>query len=124
MEIPEIFESEYRFCEILWEHEPVLSSALVGLCRDKLGWKKSTTYTVIKRLSQRGIVKSKNAVVTALVSREEVQSARSREFVEKNFSGSLPGFIAAFTQKCKVSKQDAAEISRMLDEALAREEKK
>lgn len=124
MEVPEIFESEYRFCEILWEQEPVLSSELVRLCAQKLGWKKSTTYTVIKRLSQRGVVKSENAVVTALVAREEVQAARSREFVEKNFSGSLPGFIAAFTKKGRLSERDAAQIRKMLDDCLEQEKRK
>ena len=73
MEIPKIFESEYRFCEILWENEPVSSSELVRLCNEKLEWKKSTTYTVIRRLSERGILKSEGAVVTSLVSREDVQ---------------------------------------------------
>ena len=99
METPKIFESEYRFCEILWENEPVTSSELVRLCNERLEWKKSTTYTVIRRLSERGVLKSEGAVVTSLVSREEVQSAESAEVVERTFSGSLPSFIAAFTRK-------------------------
>ena len=104
MEIPKIFESEYRFCEILWENEPVSSSELVRLCNEKLEWKKSTTYTVIRRLSERGILKSEGAVVTSLVSREDVQSAESAEVVDRTFSGSLPSFIAAFTRKKQLSK--------------------
>ena len=75
MEVPKIFESEYRFCEILWENEPVTSSELVRLCREKLEWKKSTTYTVIRRLSERGVIKSEDAIVTSLVSREDALSA-------------------------------------------------
>ena len=99
MEVPKIFESEYRFCEILWEHEPVTSSELVRLCNEALEWKKSTTYTVIRRLSERGVLKSEGAVVTSLISREDVQSAESAEVVERTFSGSLPSFIAAFARK-------------------------
>ena len=80
METPKIFESEMRFCEILWQHQPVKSAELVRLCADQLGWKKSTTYTVIKRLTDRGVVRTENAVVTALVRREDVQSAEKHNF--------------------------------------------
>ena len=115
MEIPKIFESEYRFCEILWENEPVSSSELVRLCNEKVEWKKSTTYTVIRRLSERGILKSEGAVVTSLVSREDVQSAESAEVVDRTFSGSLPSFIAAFTRKKQLSKQEVDEIQKIID---------
>lgn len=115
METPKIFDSEYRFCEILWEHEPVSSSELVRLCREKLDWKKSTTYTVIRRLSERGVVQSRDAIVTSLVSRQEVLSAQSAQVVEKSFAGSLPDFIAAFTRKKKLSRQEIEEIRRMID---------
>lgn len=115
METPKIFESEYRFCEILWEHEPVTSSELVRLCREKLDWKKSTTYTVIRRLSERGVVRSEDAIVTSLVSRQEALSAESAQVVEKSFAGSLPDFIAAFTRKKKLSRQEIEEIRRMID---------
>ncbi|MCM1182800.1 MAG: BlaI/MecI/CopY family transcriptional regulator [Roseburia sp.] len=115
MEIPKIFESEYRFCEILWENEPVSSSELVRLCSEKLDWKKSTTYTVIRRLSERGVLKSEDAVVTSLVSREDAQSAESAEVVERTFSGSLPSFIAAFTRKKNLSEQEIDEIQRIID---------
>ena len=115
MEIPKIFESEYRFCEILWENEPISSSELVRLCNEKLEWKKSTTYTVIRRLSERGILKSEDAVVTSLVSKEDVQSAESAEVVERTFSGSLPSFIAAFTRKKNLSKQEIDEIQKIID---------
>lgn len=83
MSIPKIFESEYRFCLILWECEPIKSSELVKLCKDKLGWKPTTTYTVIKRLSERGVVKNENTVVSSLVSREQAQAAEIDEMVEK-----------------------------------------
>lgn len=112
---PKIFESEYRFMEILWEREPVSSSELVRLCLEKLEWKKSTTFTVIKRLSDRGVIKSENAVVTSIISKEEAQSAESMEIVEKNFSGSLPQFVAAFTRKRELTAQEIAEIQRIID---------
>ena len=115
MEVPKIFESEYRFCEILWENEPVISSELVRLCREKLEWKKSTTYTVIRRLSERGVIKSEDAIVTSLVSREDAQSAESTEIVERTFSGSLPSFIAAFTRKKNLSRQEIDEIQKIID---------
>ena len=115
MEVPKIFESEYRFCEILWENEPVTSSELVRLCREKLEWKKSTTYTVIRRLSERGVIKSEDAIVTSLVSREDAQSAESTEIAERTFSGSLPSFIAAFTRKKNLSRQEIDEIQKIID---------
>lgn len=114
METPKIFESELRFCEILWEHQPVRSSELAHLCAEKLGWKKSTTYTVIKRLTERGVVQTEDAVVTALVSRDQVQRAESRAFVERNFSGSLPGFLNAFVGGRGLSAEEADELRRMI----------
>ena len=115
MDTPKIFDSEMRFCEILWQHEPVRSSELVRLCAEELGWKKSTTYTVIKRLTERGVVKTENAVVTALVDREEVQRAESRAFVQRNFSGSLPGFLTAFVGGKGLTAEEADELRRMID---------
>ena len=114
METPKIFDSELRFCEILWEHQPVRSSELAHLCAEKLGWKKSTTYTVIKRLTERGVVQTEDAVVTALVSRDQVQRAESRAFVERNFSGSLPGFLNAFVGGRGLSAKEADELRRMI----------
>ena len=115
MTAPKIFESEYRFCSILWEHEPVGSTELVKLCREQLGWSKSTTYTVIKRLSERGVLQCENAVVTSLVSRDDVQAAEIDELVEKKFGGSLPAFIAAFTKHKKLTPAEIAEIRKMID---------
>lgn len=114
METPKIFDSELRFCEILWEYQPVRSSELAHLCAEKLGWKKSTTYTVIKRLTERGVVQTEDAVVTALVSRDQVQRAESRAFVERNFSGSLPGFLNAFVGGRGLSAEEADELRRMI----------
>lgn len=115
MDTPKIFESEYRFCEILWAHEPVSSSELVKLCSEQLEWKKSTTYTVIRRLSERGVLKSENAVVTSLVTKDEVLAAESMEVVEKTFSGSLPSFIAAFTRKKELTEKEIEEIHEIID---------
>lgn len=115
METPKVFESEYRFCLILWEHEPIKSSELVNLCREQLGWKPTTTYTVIKRLSERGVLKNENTVVSALVSKDEVQAAEINEMVEKTFEGSLPAFIAAFTKHQKISEKELDAVQEMID---------
>lgn len=123
MDTPKVFESEYRFCLILWENEPINSTKLAKLCNERLGWSRTTTYTVIKRLSQRGVVKSENAIVTSLVSKDEVQAAELDELMEKTFEGSVPAFIAAFTRRRRLSGEDLAEIREMLDK-VAEEEKK
>ena len=115
MNTPKVFESEYRFCLILWEHEPVKSSELVNLCKEQLGWKPTTTYTVIKRLSERGILQNENTVVTSLVSKDEVQAAEINEMVEKTFEGSLPAFIAAFTKHQKISDAEIDAVQQMID---------
>ena len=115
METPKVFESEYRFCLILWEHEPIKSSDLVNLCKEQLGWKSSTTYTVIKRLSERGVLKNENTIVSALVTKDEVQAAEIDELVEKKFEGSLPAFVAAFTKHQKISEEEIDEVQRMID---------
>lgn len=115
MGTPKIFESEYRFCLILWEHEPVKSSELVGLCREKLGWKPTTTYTVIKRLAERGVLKNENTVVTSLVSKDAVQTAEIEELVEKKFEGSLPAFVAAFTRHREMTEEEIDQVQRMID---------
>lgn len=115
MEIPKVFESEYRFCLILWEHEPIKSTELVNLCKEQLGWKPTTTYTVIKRLSERGVLKNENTIVTSLISKDEVQAAEINEMVEKTFEGSLPAFVAAFTKHQKMSEEELDEVQRMID---------
>lgn len=115
MDTPKIFESEYRFCLILWEHEPVKSSELVALCKEKLGWKPTTTYTVIKRLSERGVLKNENTVVSSLVSKDEVQAAELNEMLEKTFEGSLPAFIAAFARQQRISDAEIDAVQQMID---------
>ncbi len=115
MESPKIFESEYRFCLILWEHEPVNSTRLVELCRGQLGWSKATTYTVIRRLAERGVVKNENAMVTALISKDQAQEARLEEMVEETFEGSLPAFIAAFSRSRKLSRAEVDQLRQLID---------
>ena len=115
MNTPKVFESEYRFCLILWGNEPVKSSKLVELCKEQLGWKPTTTYTVIKRLSERGVLKNENTVVTSLVSKDEVQAAEINEMVEKTFEGSLPAFVAAFTRHQKLSEKEIDAVQQMID---------
>lgn len=115
METPKIFESEYRFCLILWEHEPVNSTKLVELCKEQLGWSKATTYTVIRRLSERGVLVNENTIVRALISKAEAQSSRVEELVEETFQGDLPAFIAAFARGRKLSRQEADELRALID---------
>ncbi|MBE6955138.1 MAG: BlaI/MecI/CopY family transcriptional regulator [Ruminococcaceae bacterium] len=115
MQTPKVFESEYRFCLILWEHEPVKSSELVSLCAQQLGWKPTTTYTVIKRLSERGVLKNENTVVTSLVSKDEVQAAEIDELMDKKFGGSLPAFLAAFTRNRRLTQEQIDEVQQMID---------
>lgn len=115
MATPKVFESEYRFCLILWEREPIGSGELVKLCRERLGWKPTTTYTVVKRLSERGVLKNENAVVSSLVSQAEVQAAEIDELVDKRFGGSLPAFVAAFARHRSMSQQEIDQVQRMID---------
>ncbi len=115
MEMPKIHESEYRFCLILWEHEPVTAVELVKLCQEQLGWKRTTTYTVIKRLGERGVVQNQDGVVTSLISKDEAQSCEIDELVEKKFEGSLPAFIAAFTKRRDMSEAELDEVQQMID---------
>lgn len=115
MDVPKIHESEYRFCLILWEQEPVTAVNLAKLCQARLGWKRTTTYTVIKRLGERGVLKNDNGTVTSLISKEEAQAGEIDELVEKKFEGSLPAFIAAFTKRQTLSEQELDEVQQMID---------
>ena len=115
MEVPKIFESEYRFCLILWENEPINSTRLVELCKEGLGWSKATTYTVIRRLSERGVVKNENTIVTALISKEEAQKHRLEEMVEETFEGSMPAFIAAFSKSKRLTKNEVDQLQALID---------
>lgn len=114
--VPKVFESEYRFCQILWTHEPIKSGQLALLCREELGWKPTTTYTVIKRLSERGVIKNENTVVSSLVSRDEIQAAEVEELFEKKFDRSLPAFLAAFTRNRRLKPEEIEEMQKMIDD--------
>lgn len=116
MKTPKIFESEYRFCLILWEHEPINSTRLVELCKQQLGWSKATTYTVIRRLSERGVVKNENTMVSSLISKEQAQQAELEELVEKTFEGSIPAFIAAFSRSKRLAPEEIDQLRQMIDE--------
>lgn len=115
MDIPKIHESEYRFCLIMWQYEPVSSVELVKLCQEQLGWKRTTTYTVIKRLGERGILINENGLIRSLVTKDEAQAYEIDELVEKKFEGSLPAFIAAFTKRQQMSDDELDEIQHMID---------
>ena len=115
MPTPKIFESEYRFCLILWEHEPLPSAELAKLCKERLGWSRTTTYTVIHRLSERGVVKNENGIVSSLISKDDVQASELDELVEKTFEGSLPAFIAAFTRRTDLSQTEIDQLRAMID---------
>ncbi len=115
MNIPKIPEGEYRFCLIMWQHEPVSSQELVKLCQERLGWKRTTTYTVIKRLGERGVLKLENGIVTSLISKEEAERSEIESFVESKFGGSLPAFVAAFTRQQTLSDSDLDEVQKMID---------
>ena len=115
MEIPKIHEGEYRFCLIMWEHEPVAAARLAKLCQEQLEWKRTTTYTIIKRLGERGILRNDSGIVTSLVSKDDAQAYEIDELVEKKFEGSLPAFIAAFTKRQDLSGDELDEVQRMID---------
>lgn len=115
MEAPKIFESEYRFCLILWEREPVAAAELVRLCRDRLGWKRTTTYTVIRRLGERGVLKNQDGLISSLISREDAQVSEIDELMEKKFQGSLPAFLAAFARRQNLSQEDVEELRRIIE---------
>ena len=113
-----IFDAEYKFLDIIWDREPVNSTLLTKICFEKLGWKRTTTYTVLHKLSDRGILKNENATVTALVKREQIQKHESEILLEKSFDGSLPAFLAAFLKGKKISQKEAEELKKMIEEAV------
>lgn len=115
MTAPKIFESEYRFCLILWEYEPISSRELSEICKERLGWSKTTTYTVIKRLGDRGVLKNENTIVTSLISKQEAEIAEIDELMRKKFNGSLPAFIAAFARHQKLNDEEIEEIRKIIN---------
>ncbi|MBE3595000.1 MAG: BlaI/MecI/CopY family transcriptional regulator [Candidatus Carbobacillus altaicus] len=118
MEKYKLYDAEYKFVSLIWDNEPINSTDLVRLCANKLGWKKSTTYTVLKKLCERGILENRDATVTALVKREDVQRYESRAMLEKAFDGSLPKFLTAFLSDRELSEQEAEELKRIIEEAV------
>ena len=107
---------EARFADLIWQHEPLTSGELVRLCQQELDWKKSTTYTVLKKHCERGLFQNQDGVVTSRMSKEEFAALQSERFVEETFDGSLPAFLAAFTRRNKLSDKEAAQLQRLIDE--------
>lgn len=116
MEDLKLFDAEYKFLDIIWESEPINSTELTRVCLNKLGWKKPTTYTMIRKLAEKGLLKNENAIVTSLVKKEQVQKYESEALLEKSFDNSLPAFIAAFLQDKKLSENEAEAIRKMIEE--------
>ena len=113
----ELGDVQMQFAKLIWEKEPVGSGELVKLCADEFGWKKSTTYTVLKKLCEKGLFQNVDGVVTSMISMEEFYTRKSEEFVDETFGGSLPAFLAAFTSHQKLSKKELAEIKKIIDNA-------
>ncbi|MCR5523798.1 MAG: BlaI/MecI/CopY family transcriptional regulator [Clostridia bacterium] len=111
----ELGEVQTRFAEIVWENEPVASGELVKICADKLGWKKPTTYTVLRKLCEKGLFKNEGGIVSSILSRDDFYSAKSEKFVDDEFGGSLPAFLAAFTSHKKLGKNEVEEIQKLID---------
>lgn len=116
MDTPKIFESEYHLAQIVWAHEPMTTRELVEQCAARLGWKRTTTYTQLKRLCDRGILRMENSVVVSVVSREQVQLSESRSFLNRAFSGSIAQMVRAFTGSQTLTHEEAQEIRRLIDE--------
>ena len=111
----EIGEVQERFANLVWDHEPIPSGQLVKLCEQELNWKKPTTYTVLRKLCEKGLVRNEDGLVSAVLTREQFASRRSEQFVDNAFHGSLPAFVAAFTAQKGLSAQEAEEIQQMID---------
>ncbi|MBQ3518285.1 MAG: BlaI/MecI/CopY family transcriptional regulator [Clostridia bacterium] len=116
MNVYQLGAVESRFADIIWENAPLSSAQLVSLCEQQLQWKKSTTYTVLKRLCEKGIFKNEKGTVTALITRDDFYCAQSEKFVEDTFGGSLPAFLAAFTKRKKLNEDEIAQLRKMVDE--------
>lgn len=120
MDTIRLFEGEARFMDIVWDHEPVPSGKLVELAQEKLGWKKSTTYTVLRRLCGKGLLKNDHSVVTAVVTRGEIRASESHAVVEQTFAGSLPSFLVSFFDGKTITAEEADELKRMIDAHIER----
>lgn len=117
MEIPKIPDGEYRFADLVWENEPINSTALIKTAQERLGWKKATSYTVLRKLCEKGILKNENATVTAIVKKDEVCRQESEQLIHRSFGNSLPAFVAAFLRDKKLTRQEAEELKRLIDAA-------
>ena len=117
MEYVKLFDAEYRVMQIIWENEPLSSRKLAEICLEKLDWKRTTTYTMLKRLIEKGYAQNENTEVTSLISKEEVQKRESKDFVEKNFAGSLYSFIAAFTSDNDLSDEEIKKIQKLIKDS-------
>ena len=113
-----LFDSEYKLMEIVWENEPVRSGDIVKICLEKFDWKKSTTYTVLKKLGEKGVLKNDDAVVTSLIAKEQVQEIQSEQMVNKSFGGSLPAFVSAFLKNSSLTKEEAEELMGLISEHI------
>ena len=116
MDVPVIYEAEYKLARIVWKNAPMSTRELVDLCAVQLGWKRTTTYTVLKKLCERGVFRAENSRVTVLIPEHDVQLSQSEAFLQRTFQGSLPSFIAAFAQQKRLSPKDVQQIRRMIDE--------
>lgn len=110
-------EIEMKFADIIWSHEPLTSGELVKLCEKELDWKKSTTYTILRRVCERGLFRNEDGIVTSCVSKEEFLSNKTEQFVEETFAGSLPGFVAAFTAQRKLSEEEIQELQQIIEKS-------
>ena len=118
MEEYKLFDAEYKFMSIIWENEPINSTELTKISLEKLGWKKSTTYNMIKKLSEKDILRNDNAIVTTIIKKEQVQKYESEVIIDKNFDGSLPAFLTAFLDNKKITEKEALELKRIIEEAV------
>ncbi|QHQ60404.1 BlaI/MecI/CopY family transcriptional regulator [Anaerocolumna sedimenticola] len=116
MESLKLCESDYRFMLVVWENEPVASGRLVELCKEKLGWKKPTTYTVLRKMCERGLLKNEATIVSSIIPKERVQTFESERFVDQAFEGSLPHFLTSFLNGKTISEKEAEELKRLIDE--------
>ena len=116
MELYKLGEMEGKLAELIWENAPVTTRKLVELCAEAFGWKRTTTYTMLKRLCDRGMFETKEGTVSALVSQEELKAAQGEKFVEETFGGSLPQFLAAFCRRKRLSREEVQEIQKLIDD--------
>lgn len=108
---------EGRFADLIWENEPISTADLIKLCEKELGWKRTTMYTVLKKLSDRGLFENKNGTVASVISRQEFYARQSEQYVENSFQGSLPSFLAAFTSRKKLSDKEIEELKRIIEKS-------